>query len=89
MKIRLMGTADLVRAWAKMLENAYGLHANEYPCRGSGEIRVYLDLDDRLAAEIANLSATRPPGATAGSTTGGALVTTAPARKRIKRTSTS
>lgn len=55
MKIRLMGPADIVRAWAKELEKSYGIQCAEYPARGGSEVRVYADLDDRLAAAIVGL----------------------------------
>ena len=50
MNIRLMGSPDLVRAWASTLENHFGVKGGEYPTRGGGtDIRWYVDLDDRLA----------------------------------------
>lgn len=58
MKIRLMGSPDLIRAWGAELHRAYGVAGREYPCRGSHEIRLYLDLDDREAAKIVGLSNT-------------------------------
>lgn len=46
MKIRLMGSADLVRAWSKKLEASYGIKGAEYPSRyGGNDIRAYFDLD--------------------------------------------
>lgn len=59
MKIRLMGSPDLVRAWSSALENAFGIKSAEYPCRGSNDIRAYVDLDDRIAAAVAFQSATQ------------------------------
>ena len=47
-----MGSADLVRGWAAELEREYSMRAAFYPMRGSSELRAYLDLDDRLAADI-------------------------------------
>lgn len=66
MKIRLMGSADLVRAWSKELESSYGIKGAEYPSRyGGNEIRAYFDLDDRQAAAIVGLpdpsAAPQPP----------------------------
>lgn len=59
MKIRLMGSPDLVRAWSAKLERAYGLKASIYPSRrGGNEIRAYFDLDDRQAASIVGQEAT-------------------------------
>ena len=56
MKIRLMGSADLVRAWSMELEKSYGIKGAEYPSRyGGNEIRAYFDLDDRQAAAIVGL----------------------------------
>ena len=53
MKIRLMGSPDLVRAWSNELERAYGITASIYPSRrGGNEVRAYFDLDDRQAASI-------------------------------------
>lgn len=59
MKIRLMGSPDLVRAWSAELERVYGLKASIYPSRrGGNEIRAYFDLDDRQAASIVGQEAT-------------------------------
>ena len=53
MKIRLMGSADLVRGWAALLEEQFGVVVGEYPNRrGGNEVRYYIDLDDRTAAEV-------------------------------------
>lgn len=53
MKIRLMGTSDLVKGWAAELEREYAMRAVFYPMRGnSSGLRAYLDLDDRQASEI-------------------------------------
>jgi len=53
MKLRLIGSADLVRAWGKRLDDVFGIQGKEYPSRyGAGELRLYFDIDDRLAAEI-------------------------------------
>jgi len=51
MKIRLMGSPDLVRAWKSAIETSYGIHGQEYPSRRGSDLRVYFDLDDRLAAK--------------------------------------
>lgn len=79
MKIRLMGSADLVRAWSLELEKSYGITSAEYPCRGSTEIRAYFDLDDRQAAVIVGL----PPAEHATPSTS-APANPAP-RRRLKR----
>lgn len=61
MKIRLMGSADLVNAWKDALEKANGITGATYPSRGGGgETRVYFDLDDRQAAAIVGLQAGAP-----------------------------
>lgn len=66
MKIRLIGSVDLVRAWSAELERAYGIKGTIYPSRyNSNEVRVYFDLDDRLAAAVIGLTAT-PPAPAAG-----------------------
>lgn len=79
MKIRLMGSADLVRAWARELEKSYGIKGAEYPSRyGNGEVRMYFDLDDRQAATIVGLTATMT--AAPASTP-----TVPPRRKRLAR----
>jgi hypothetical protein len=67
-KIRLVGSSDLVRAWSAELERAYGIKGAIYPSRhGSHEIRVYFDLDDRQAAAVVGLAAApaQPDGGTA------------------------
>lgn len=57
MKIRLMGSSDLVDSWCQELERAYSIKGSKYPCRNSNETRVYFDLDDRKAAEVVGLAA--------------------------------
>jgi hypothetical protein len=53
MKIRLMGSPDLVRAWKAALEQSFGIHGAEYPSRRGGtDLRVYFDLDDRVAEQV-------------------------------------
>ena len=53
MKIRLMGPPDIVRAWAALIEEQFGVSGSEYPNRGRGtDIRYYADIDDRKAAEL-------------------------------------
>lgn len=60
MKIRLMGSADLVRAWQRALEQEYNIQGTEYPSRrGTGDARAYFDLDDRTAAAIVGITAPR------------------------------
>ena len=58
MKIRLMGTSDLIQQWAKELERAYGITGKTYPSRNSHEIRYYVDLDDRKAEAIVSQKTT-------------------------------
>lgn len=52
MKIRLMGSPDVVREWAALLGQPTG---REYPCRGSSDVRRYVELDDSKAVELAKL----------------------------------
>ena len=52
MKLRIMGSPDLERAWAAQLETHFGIRGRVYPNRNSADIRYYLDLDDRVAAEV-------------------------------------
>ena len=52
MKLRIMGSPDLVRAWAAQFESHFGIRGHEYPNRNSADIRYYLDLDDRVAAGV-------------------------------------
>jgi hypothetical protein len=62
MKIRLIGSADLVRAWSAELERAYGLKGSVYPSRyNKNELRVYFDMDDRQAANLMGVSAGAEP----------------------------
>jgi hypothetical protein len=56
MKIRLLGSADLVAAWQAALEKDYEIKGARYPARGSNDLRVYFDIDDRKAAEIVGMS---------------------------------
>ena len=58
MKLRIMGTPDLVRAWAAQFETHLGIRGREYPNRNSADIRYYLDLDDRVAAGVVRLVGT-------------------------------
>lgn len=53
MKIRLMGSPDVVRQWAAELEKKLGVTGKEYPMRGNQGIRWYADVDDRTAQEEA------------------------------------
>lgn len=81
MKIRLMGSADLVHAWSAELEKSYGIKGAEYPSRyGNGEIRAYFDLDDRQAAAIVGL-----PASATGASPAPASANGTPSRRRIKR----
>ena len=53
MKLRLIGPPDTVHGWAALLKRAFGVVGREYPTRGNGnEVRYYVDIDDRLAANI-------------------------------------
>ena len=62
MKMRLMGPPDIVRGWGQMIEAQFGVTGDEYPTRGKGTaIRYYIDIDDRLAAEILNRSVMGAP----------------------------
>ena len=56
MKIRLMGSPDLIKLWSIELEAAYGITGQTYPNRNSQEVRYYVDLDDRKAAAIISKS---------------------------------
>lgn len=60
MKIRMMGSPDIIEAWAVELNKAYGVTGRTYPCRGSTDVRLYIDLDDRKAAEIVGLKEPNP-----------------------------
>lgn len=61
MKIRLMGAPDLVRGYAEILEGRFGAKGQEYPSRGSTDIRYYLDIDDRaIAAALEGLTDIEP-----------------------------
>ena len=53
MKIRLMGSPDLVREWAKIFEDAFGVRSQVYPNRNSSDVRRHIDLDDRVAEDAA------------------------------------
>ena len=64
MKIRLMGSPDLVRAWGAPIAATVEASYAEYPCRGgSHEIRAYCDFDDRAAAAFAFTRTPKPPAA--------------------------
>ena len=56
MKIRIPGSADLVRGWQKILEAEYGQPGRIYNSRGSNDLRLYMDIDDRTAENILNRS---------------------------------
>lgn len=56
MKIRLMGSPDLITKWGNELESAYGITGRIYPNRNSQEVRYYVDLDDRKAEAIVSNS---------------------------------
>ena len=58
MKVRISGSSDLVRAWAKQFETHLGIKGREYLNRNSADIRYYLDLDDRVAADVVGLVGT-------------------------------
>ena len=52
MKIRLMGSPDLIQLWSNELKKAYGITGKTYPNRNSHEVRYYVDLDDRKAEAV-------------------------------------
>ena len=52
MKIRLMGSPDLIQLWANELKKAYGITGKTYPNRNNHEVRYYVDLDDRKAEAV-------------------------------------
>lgn len=60
MKIRIMGSEDVVRAWAKRFGQILGVAGDFYPMRGGAGVRWYADVDDRFAAELAQ-APTPPP----------------------------
>ena len=61
MKIRLMGSPDIVRAWADQFQREFGIVGQEYGSRrGGNEVRYYLDIDDRLAARVGQVDASEP-----------------------------
>ena len=60
MKIRLMGSPDLVRRYAQLSEEGFGVKGKEYAARNSSDIRYYIDLDDR----VAEAALERSPGQT-------------------------
>lgn len=63
MKIRMMGSPDLIEAWAVELKKAYGVTGRVYPCRGgNNEVRLFVDLDDRKAAALVGLGDTIKAG---------------------------
>lgn len=80
MKIRLIGSADLVRAWSAELQRAYGITGREYPSRyNNAEVRAYFDLDDRQAAAIVGMP--EPAPAAPGQASVPAVRPTPPARR--------
>lgn len=61
MKIRIIGSADLVERASKVLRAA-GVPAKMYPSRYStAEMRLYCDVDDRAAAELLSEWPSREP----------------------------
>ena len=58
MKVRIMGSPDLVRAWAAQFETHFGTRGREYPNRNGTDVRYYLDLDDRVAADVVRMVGT-------------------------------
>lgn len=52
MNLRLMGSTDLVQRCAAILERA-GLPGRIYPQRHGAGSRLYVEVDDRKAAELA------------------------------------
>lgn len=88
MKIRLVGSADLVRAWSAELQKAYGITGREYPSRyNEAEIRAYFDLDDRQAAAIVRMPEPEPDSRAAAPGSGAAvpLVRPTPTARRPRR----
>ena len=59
MKIRLIGSPDLIKLWSIELETAYGITGQTYVNRNSQEVRYYVDLDDRKAEVIISKSNTK------------------------------
>ena len=53
MKIRLMGSPDLVREWAEIFEAAFGVRGRVYPTRNGSDVRRYIDLNDRVTEDAA------------------------------------
>ena len=49
MKIRLMGSPVMVRAWSQIFEEAFETKGRECRNRNSSKIRIYLELDDYTA----------------------------------------
>jgi hypothetical protein len=60
-KIRLMGPEDVVRAWAARLGQHLGAAGDFYPMRGGWGLRWYVDIDDRVAAEVVEQPGPPPP----------------------------
>ena len=53
MKLRLTGSPDVVRGWARALAEEFRVKGREYRTRGGGpEIRYYADIDDRVATAM-------------------------------------
>lgn len=55
MKIRLMGSPDLIQLWANELKKAYGITGKTYPNRNSHEVRYYLkhkNRKDRILSKL-------------------------------------
>ncbi len=52
MKIRLMGSLDLLKKWGNELKAEYGISGKLYKNHNSHEYRYYVDLDDRQAERI-------------------------------------
>ncbi len=52
MKIRLMGSLDLLNKWSHELKSEYGISGKLYKNRNSHEYRYYVDLDDRQAERV-------------------------------------
>lgn len=72
MKIRLMGSADLIERCRQLLAQV-GVFADSYPCRPpSKDLRLYADLDDRRTEELLARETTLHSAAVALGTEGGA-----------------
>jgi len=71
MKIRLMGSADLIERCRALLDSV-GIFADQYPCRPpSTDLRLYADVDDRRMEELLDRETTVHSSAVALGSEGG------------------